>query len=183
MNPELKIGDRVEVLDDTTQGIVTAISNGWVTLESTDGFILRYRAAELVRVSRQQRLYVSSDEAARIKSEEAGSVPKRQPVSRRRERNAPQMEVDLHIHQLVPTVRGMSTYDILNLQLETAKKRLEFAIQKRISKVVFIHGVGEGILKEELHYLFNRYENLRYYDADYQKYGLGATEVYIFQNP
>ena len=24
--------------------------------------------------------------------------------------------------------------------------------------------------------------NLKFYDADYQKYGLGATEVYIFQN-
>jgi hypothetical protein len=48
--------------------------------------------------------------------------------------------------------------------------------------VVFIHGVGEGVLKIELEYLFRRYENVKYYDADYQKYGLGATEVYILQN-
>jgi hypothetical protein len=55
-------------------------------------------------------------------------------------------------------------------------------MEKRISRIVFIHGVGEGILKEELGYLLRRYDNLRYYDAEYQKYGLGATEVYIFQN-
>ena len=71
---------------------------------------------------------------------------------------------------------------MLNIQLETAKRQLDFAIQKRIQKVVFIHGVGEGILKEELHDLFKKYENIKYYDAEYQKYGLGATEVYIFQN-
>jgi CTP:phosphocholine cytidylyltransferase-like protein len=92
------------------------------------------------------------------------------------------MEVDLHINQLVKTTRGMSNYDILNIQMETAKRQLAFAMEKRIQKVVFIHGVGEGILKEELHYLFKKYDNLKYYDADYQKYGLGATEVYIYQN-
>ena len=71
---------------------------------------------------------------------------------------------------------------MLNLQLETAKRQLEFAMRKRIQKVVFIHGVGEGVLKEELKYLFNRYDNVSFYDAEYKKYGLGATEVYIYQN-
>ena len=42
---------------------------------------------------------------------------------------------------------------------------------------VFIHGVGEGVLKLELEYVLKRYEDLTYYDADYQKYGFGATEV------
>jgi dsDNA-specific endonuclease/ATPase MutS2 len=55
-------------------------------------------------------------------------------------------------------------------------------MRKRIQKVVFIHGKGAGVLQEELKYLFGRYDNVKYYDADYKKYGLGATEVYIFQN-
>jgi hypothetical protein len=42
--------------------------------------------------------------------------------------------------------------------------------------------VGEGVLKVELEYLFGRYNNVKFYDANYQKYGVGATEVYIFQN-
>lgn len=76
----------------------------------------------------------------------------------------------------------MSNHEMLNLQLDTARHKLEFAMRKRIQKVVFIHGVGEGVLKMELDYLLSRYSNLKYYDADYKKYGLGATEVYIFQN-
>nr|WP_311195921.1 Smr/MutS family protein [Antarcticibacterium sp. 1MA-6-2] len=92
------------------------------------------------------------------------------------------MEVDLHIEKLVNSYRGMTNHDILSLQLDTAKRQIEFATRKRIQKIVFIHGVGEGVLKAELDYLFGRYENLKYYDADYQKYGVGATEVYLFQN-
>ncbi|GAL71031.1 putative DNA mismatch repair protein [Jejuia pallidilutea] len=76
----------------------------------------------------------------------------------------------------------MTNFDMLNLQLQTAQRQLEFAIKKRIQRIVFIHGVGEGVLREELETLFRRYDNLKYYDANYQKYGLGATEVYIYQN-
>ncbi|MFY7731354.1 MAG: DNA mismatch repair protein MutS, partial [Flavobacterium sp.] len=32
-------------------------------------------------------------------------------------------------------------------------------------------------------YLLGRYEQVTFGDANYQKYGLGATEVYIKQNP
>ena len=92
------------------------------------------------------------------------------------------MEVDLHIHQLTANERGMSAYDKLNLQLDVARSKLEFAISKRIQRIVFIHGVGEGVLRAELEYLFSRYEQIKFYDADFQKYGLGATEVYIYQN-
>lgn len=76
----------------------------------------------------------------------------------------------------------MSNHEMLNLQLDHARHKLEFAIQKRIPKIVFIHGKGEGVLKMELEYLLGRYSNVKFYDADYQKYGLGATEVYVFQN-
>ncbi len=182
MMSEFQIGDKVEAVDDTTKGVVVAISEGWVTIESRDGFRLQYRPAELLRTSGQERLSVSSYDAALAKAEEARGARKRKPVPKRKERDAPKMEVDLHINQLVPTTRGLTNHDILSLQLDTARRQLEFAMQKRIRKVVFIHGVGEGTLREELLYLFGRYENVSYYDADYQKYGLGATEVYIRQN-
>lgn len=71
---------------------------------------------------------------------------------------------------------------MLTIQLDTAKRQLEFAISKRIQKVVFIHGVGAGVLRTELEYLFRQYDNVKYYDADFQKYGRGATEIYIYQN-
>ena len=35
---------------------------------------------------------------------------------------------------------------------------------------------------EELETLLGRYNNVQFYDADYKTYGIGATEVRIFQN-
>ena len=177
-----KIGDKVAVLDDTITGKVVQISPDRITIETSDGFPLNFTPAELVGIEGKETFKISNMEVAKARAEK--EIPKKKgggPI-RAKERYAPKMEVDLHIGQLVPSIKGLTNFDILNLQLETAKRQLEFAIGKRIPKVVFIHGVGEGVLKEELHYLFKRYDNIKFYDANYQQYGLGATEVYIFQN-
>ena len=179
----LQLGDQVETLDDVITGRVVQISGDMVTVETEAGFPMVFPVASLIKVPSKEEIKVSNFEAAQAKSDKAQGKRKRIPVPKKRDRNVPKMEVDLHIHQLVPSTKGMSNYDMLNIQLETAKRQLEFAMRKRIQKVVFIHGVGAGVLQEELKYLFGRYDNLKYYDADYQKYGLGATEVYIFQNP
>ncbi|MBO0322069.1 DNA mismatch repair protein MutS [Muricauda sp. CAU 1633] len=176
----ITIGDKVEVLDEAISGRVESIDGNMVTLITPDGFPMKYPIKELVKV--EKGIKVSSFEVAQIKKEKEQPKRRQTPTVKPKERNAPKMEVDLHIHQLVKSSKGLSNFDILNLQLETAKRQLDFAMKKRIQKVVFIHGVGEGILKEELHYLFKKYDNLKYYDAEYQKYGLGATEVYIYQN-
>ncbi len=175
------IGDQVETIDDTIKGRIVAIASSTVTIESEDGFKLQYAPSELMKIDGITKIKVTNYEAALVKKEK--ETGKRRPIKvvKAKERNAAKMEVDLHINQLTHSAKGMSNFDILNLQLETAKRQLLFAIEKRIQKVVFIHGVGEGVLKEELYYLFKRYENVSYYDADYQKYGLGATEVYIYQ--
>jgi len=107
----------------------------------------------------------------------------KQPLIKRKEKSIPPMEVDLHIHKLVKNQKGMSNYDMLTIQIDTAKRQLDFAINKRIPRVVFIHGVGQGVLRAELEYLFRQYDTIRYQDGDYKKYGVGALEVYFLQNP
>ncbi len=91
------------------------------------------------------------------------------------------MEVDLHIEKLEPDPSGLSPYEMLDRQLNAARGQLEFALRKRIQRLVFIHGVGEGVLKEELHTLLRRYDGVRFSEADYRTYGQGATEVFIPQ--
>ncbi len=176
-----KIGDFVETIDDVISGVITWIDNEQITIEDKDGFMLMFNVSELVKI--EGEIKVTNYEVAQVKSKKELPKKRKSTAVKSKERNTPKMEVDLHIHQLTKSYKNMSNYQMLDLQLETAKRQLEFAIRKRIQKVVFIHGVGEGVLKEELNYLFKRYENVKYYDADYQKYGLGATEVYIYQNP
>jgi len=179
-----QVNDKVEVLDDALKGVVLKVNGSNVSIETTEGFILDYDESELIKLDEEQsRMIATSDVPFSdiIREKQASKKPK-SIKTKPKDRNAPPMEVDLHIEKLVNSFRGMSNYDILTLQLDTAKRQLEFAMRKRIQKIVFIHGVGEGVLKAELDYLLGRYDNLKFYDADYQKYGVGATEIYFFQN-
>ena len=181
-----KVNDFVSVLDDDLSGKIKRIEGDIIYIETLDGFELSFHKNEIIKMEGKSGFSKSIFSEKSLKEVVAEKErPKRRPTARKKpkERNEATMEVDLHIHQLVPSTKNMSNFDMLTLQLDTAKRKLEYAMANRISKVVFIHGVGEGVLKLELEYLFRRYDNLKYYDANYQKYGLGATEVYIYQNP
>lgn len=177
-------GDKVSVLDDDIDGIVLSVKNSEITIETTDGFVMTYFVNELLKQNDTSILTKNtiSFNLADIQKQKEVPKPRNFNKEKKVKGEIPPPEFDLHIEKLVKNFRGMSNYDILNLQAETAKRHIEFAIRNRIPKIVFIHGVGEGILKSELDFLLGRYENVDFRDANYQKYGLGATEVTFKQN-
>ena len=184
MAQKFEIGDKVAVLDDDISGVVIKVQNNEISVETTDKFVMTFFVNELVKINN------SNDLSGFFSTQSLGSVlkdkeePKKRSFVKEKKSRKDEfvLEVDLHIEKLVPSKRGMSNYDILTLQMETAKRQLDFAIKNRMPKVVFIHGVGEGVLKAELDFMLGRYDTISFQDANYQKYGLGATEVYIKQN-
>ena len=86
------------------------------------------------------------------------------------------VEIDLHIHQLIDDTRGLSNTDMLKLQFDTFRKEMDKAIATGVKKIVFIHGVGDGVLKNELRReLQRKYAKYPYQDASFREYGFGAT--------
>jgi dsDNA-specific endonuclease/ATPase MutS2 len=183
MIQKFEIGDKVEVLDEAISGRVVAIKNEVISVETNDGFMMTFFVNELVKVNNSSTLsgFFSTQSLSSVLKDKEDPKKRSFVKEKKSRKDEFVLEVDLHIEKLVPNKKGMSNYDMLNLQLSTAKRQLEFALQKRIPKVVFIHGVGEGVLKAELDFLLGRYESLTFQDANYQKYGLGATEVYFIQ--
>jgi hypothetical protein len=177
-------GDKVSVLDEAIDGVVISVQNNHITIETTDGFMMTYFVNELVKINNTNELKenIKSFNSNKIKLEKEEPKTRSFVKEKKSKHEIPAPEFDLHIEKLVPSFRGMSNYDILTLQTETAKRHIEFAIKNRIPKIIFIHGVGEGILKAELDFLLGRYDSIAFQDANYQKYGIGATEVYIRQN-
>jgi len=177
-------GDRVSVLDEAVNGVVISVKNNEITIESDEGFVMTYFVNELIKIKNSSELDLSKGSYDLNKIKQEKEIPKpRSFVKEKKSRNdLPVPEFDLHIEKLVKNFRGMSNYEILTLQSETAKRHIEFAIKNRIPKIVFIHGVGEGVLKAELDFMLARYDNISFQDANYQKYGVGATEVYFRQN-
>ncbi|MFK5981901.1 MAG: DNA mismatch repair protein MutS [Flavobacteriaceae bacterium] len=179
----MKIGDKVSVLDEDISGEIIRISGIEITIVDTDGFKCQYSKNEIVVINSHLSDYdFNPTNISEILSEKQSKKNKNTVKVKPKDRNLPPMVVDLHIQQLTSSTKGMDNYDMLTLQLDTAKRQLEFAFSKRIQRIVFIHGVGEGVLRTELEFLLKKYENIKFYDADYQKYGVGATEVYVFQS-
>ncbi len=88
--------------------------------------------------------------------------------------------IDLHASELLETTAGMNNADILRYQIKVFTDTLAEYANKKGQKIVFIHGKGEGVLRnaivKELNYKYKRYQ---YQDASFQEYGFGATQVTI----
>jgi hypothetical protein len=88
-------------------------------------------------------------------------------------------EVDLHIHELVDDTKGLSNFEMLNIQLERFEKELDEAMAGNIRKITFIHGVGNGRLRQEIAAILKETRGVTFQDAPYKEYGYGATQVNI----
>lgn len=85
--------------------------------------------------------------------------------------------VDLHINELVDDTNGLSNYEMLNIQLERFNKELDEALNKGMRKLIFIHGVGNGRLKQEIVSVLKSTNGITFHDAPYKDFGYGATQV------
>ena len=89
-------------------------------------------------------------------------------------------EVDLHINQLLDSTAGMSNAEILEFQLSKFRQTLENFKHKKGQKIVFIHGKGDGVLRNAvLSELKTKYRAYSYQDASFKEYGFGATLVTV----
>ena len=90
-------------------------------------------------------------------------------------------EVDLHIEQLVDdNPKKLTPAEMLDIQMRHFTSALEGAIRNRLRRIVFIHGVGNGRLRLEIHRTLNqKYPKLRFQDASFKEYGYGATMVIL----
>ena len=90
------------------------------------------------------------------------------------------VEIDLHIQNLLDNYTGMSNTEMLLYQMDVFHKEMKKAIENKVHKIVFIHGVGNGTLKHEIRKsLTQDYPKYRFQDASFAEYGFGATLVYL----
>jgi hypothetical protein len=86
--------------------------------------------------------------------------------------------IDLHIEELTDEYPVMNSAEMLNLQLEHFRKELDSAMLYHYYRVIFIHGKGNGTLKNKMRSELDSM-NLKYKDADTARFGYGATEVLL----
>lgn len=114
-----------------------------------------------------------------------GMLEKDQPQPARKmavskKETSPIIEVDLHISELMDNTTGLEPSDMINYQLDKFHEVLTEYKTKKGQKIVFIHGKGDGVLKNAiLKELKNKYKSYYSQDASFREYGFGATMVTI----
>jgi DNA-nicking Smr family endonuclease len=88
-------------------------------------------------------------------------------------------EVDLHIDMLSERPGDLTPHEAFEIQMHYFRLCMNHAFANKMKKVTFIHGVGKGILKDEIYKELKQYDNIHFFDAPMSKYGVGATEVYF----
>lgn len=183
-----KPGDRVRFLDEVGEGVVVEYQGQHaVVVRTEDGFDFTYQAAQLVPVVADSDYgldtYGGMTEASFQEKIKADQPKVTMPQSSSKSRKAApvdELEVDLHIHHLVSTVAGLTNGDMVQIQLQKVYETIAIARERRIKKVVFIHGKGEGKLRTEIRAMLKTMGNLEFFDASFRRYGQGATEVRLY---
>ncbi|MFM7769795.1 MAG: Smr/MutS family protein [Bacteroidota bacterium] len=191
---KINIGDFVRFLNDEGEGKVIAFPSEFVALvEDSSGFAFEHEISELVLVANHHkelqqynsialnaRELLDRNIDANAVNEASKDFKKRYKdrLSSEMPSSKSDLEVDLHIHELVDHYSGMSNGEIVELQMQHFERMLRIAEERKIKKIVFIHGVGQGVLRQEIRlHLRKYYPQCEFLDGNYQKYGHGATEV------
>lgn len=189
---KLRPGDRVTYIDEVGGGVVLRPGRpGHVVLRTDDGFELEQPERRLVAVQEEQRqahlrvsdhavgMRVANDILEEKRTKRPSIRPGKTP---KKPEDSSVAEVDLHLHELVDDERRLSDGEKLEFQMRYFERALESAIRNGKRKLIVIHGVGEGVLREEVRKVLQYYEGVQFHDADMRRYGSGATEVIILRH-
>jgi hypothetical protein len=88
--------------------------------------------------------------------------------------------VDLHIEKLTDHWQQLTNFEILTTQLNNFEKYYELAGAHKQATLILIHGVGEGILRNEIHDVLKLKKEVKSFVNQFHPlYGYGATEIYF----
>lgn len=95
-------------------------------------------------------------------------------------REAARSVIDLHIEKIFGAPTGLENFEIMQIQLEYFEKYYKLAVENMQPKLIVIHGVGTGVLRNEIHQrLSTRKEVKSYINQYHPDFGFGATEIYF----
>ncbi|MBW4888195.1 Smr/MutS family protein [Mucilaginibacter sp. HMF5004] len=137
-------------------------------------------AKKLVPLLKEQAWLIRLDEPEVVIDAEKLKESFFKPAEEKREIERPVNEIDLHIEKLRDDYQFLGSAEMLNIQLSAFRKALDAAIVHKLPAITFIHGVGNGTLKTELHKIVSKHPQVQtFMDARKEKFGYGATKVML----
>ncbi len=194
---DFKVGDLVKFLNDVGTATVLRVEGNVVIVEDEDGFERSVERAELMDAGdrdQDERKYGNKlPDVAQLLTQEVGErrmkelqrdfeVRYQHAQATSMSRRDAHMEVDLHIHELVDDQRGLADGAKLAIQMAHFDRMMDIAKREKLRRIVFIHGVGQGVLRHQIRTALDQHHpDCNYREGDPRRYGSGATEVWLGQ--
>lgn len=172
------LGETVGFLHEKgTAEIIQFLKGNWVIIRDSDGFEQKRNTTELIKI---HGTAYSLDQL--ILPKDTTKISKKKAVTNTTSNKKTQTtwEIDLHIEHILESHKGLSNTEILLKQMHHFRSKFSNAKAQRIQKLIVIHGVGEGVLKNEIRTFLHRQEHIEFFDGSYLEYGKGATEIRFF---
>lgn len=176
-------GDYVAVLNEAITGFVISSDKFKTKLRDQDGFEREYKN-ELLVIAQVEDHYRLLEDPVNKDNIRSKSLKK----SKKAKAAVEQIpyEIDLHFEALKNNLSFTDPNQILQKQLTACKSFIKKSLDKKVKRIVLIHGKGEGILKAEIHLYLNKLKSefaikLKYHEAPYQEYGMGGATEVIFE--
>lgn len=133
----------------------------------------------LVRIANLNNAAHEQSSVKPVPGEKPNEKPEKNDFIFRFEIAPKEAEVDLHLEALEVTPGKLENNEILQVQINYFTKALESAIVNKFRKVIFIHGVGDGILRKAITEKLHQSGIFEISDAPLHQYGSGAITVQI----
>ncbi len=165
---DFKVGDKVLFKREKQTAVILKINSIYkVLVERSDGFQMNVSVKDIILVDTDTVEGYGSCFHNKDKNHTDKKVSKQQ-------RSQTVLKIDLHIELLVSDYHSMSNYEIVQIQLNSLREKLTNSINSKITKLIIVHGIGSGVLRDEVHKVIQEYQ-LRYFLS---KDG-GSTEVFL----
>ena len=164
-----KIGDRIHLKKEKRSGAIEKIiSPNKFIINTSDGFSITVSSKDIVLVDSS----TNTSEAYGRFFLKKDSLKDNKIIKKKKRSLYP--EIDLHFSNIDKDYKKLNNYDIIQKQILICKEELSKAIKSNENRIVIIHGIGTGILRQEVHKILDEYK-LRYFLS----LDGGSTEVIL----
>ena len=170
MKKIFKIGDRVKFIRSNDYGIIRSIiSERKVEVEDSSKFLSIVNTDDIIGFEEKTNSLSAYGDLSNDKDVSADSENIKKVAN-----NLNVVKLDLHIENLSSDYQMMTNFEIIQIQIKKCEDLIMKSLNSHVHKLIIVHGIGEGVLKKEVHELLDRYE-LRYFES----LNGGSTEVMI----
>ena len=170
MKKKFEIGDKVKFIRSNDYGIIqSVISERKVQVEDSSKFLSIVNVDEIIPFDKSTNSVSSYGDLTSYKEKNDKAKNLKKVIS-----NLNVVKLDLHIENLSTDYNMMTNFEIIQIQIKKCEDLIMKSLNSNVHKLIIVHGIGEGVLKKEVHDLLNRYQ-LRYFES----LNGGSTEVMI----